>query len=496
MPPAARVTETSFIVPRASYYAPDAVPARFCVRAFARLLLAVALAGGVTTVAQERLPPLPQLAVELFPAPAKEAVARAYEQASARDADVEAVGALAMVLHAWEQWQAAHLAYLRCQALAPRAFEWHYLDGLVLQRLARHVEAAEAFARAASISPDGLPVRIRVADALFDAGELDVSEALYRKLADEPAAGGFGQFGLGRVTAARGRHEAAVVHLEHAIGVYPEWGAAHYAVALSYRAVGRRSDAERALAQHTRHGASWPAFDDPTHARVMALRDDGIARLRRGLQLADAGDLPGAIAAHEAALLLNPSLSQAHANLISLYGRTHEWAAAERHYRETVALGFGLDDAHYNHGVLLGMQDRWAEAAAAYRAAIAVNPQHAQALNNLGQVLERQQQLGAAADAYRQAAASQPLFRLARFNHSRMLLALGRPDAAIGELEKLVEPRDAETPMYLFALGMTHVKSGSPERGLEWIREARRLASVYGQDALVAAIERELSTIR
>jgi tetratricopeptide (TPR) repeat protein len=460
------------------------------------LLLAVALVGGATTVAQERLPPLPQLAVELFPAPAKEAVSRAYDQASARDRDVGAVGALAMVLHAWEQWEAAHQAYVRCQALAPQAFDWHYLDGLVLQRLARHAEAAERFALAASISPDMLPVRIRVADALFDAGALDASEALYLKLADEPAADGFGQFGLGRIAAARGDHETAVVHLERAVAVFPDWGAAHYAVGLSYRAVGRRSDAERALAQHARHGASWPAFPDPIQARVLALRDDGVARLRRGLQLAEAGDLSGAIAAHEAALLLNPSLAQAHANLISLYGRAREWAAAERHYREAVALGFSLDDAHYNYGVLLGMQDRWAEAAAAYREAIAVNPQHAQALNNLGQVLERQQQPGAAADAYRQAVASQPLFRLARFNYSRMLLSLGRMDAAIGELETLVEPRDAEAPMYLFALGMAYMKSGRPERGLAWIREARRLASAHGQDALVAAIERELGTMK
>ena len=41
------------------------------------------------------------------------------------------------------------------------------------------------------------------------------------------------------------------------------------------------------------------------------------------------GDLAGAIDAHEAALARNPSLAQAHANLISLYGRTGQWAKAE-----------------------------------------------------------------------------------------------------------------------------------------------------------------------
>ena len=81
------------------------------------------------------------------------------------------------------------------------------------------------------------------------------------------------------------------------------------------------------------------------------------ALLQRGTKLADAGDLDGAIAAHEAALARDPSLAQAHANLIALYGRDENWAKAEEHYRAVVALGFNLADAHYDYGVLLGMQD-------------------------------------------------------------------------------------------------------------------------------------------
>ena len=96
------------------------------------------------------------------------------------------------------------------------------------------------------------------------------------------------------------------------------------------------------------------------------------------------GDLPGAIEAHEAALARNPSLAQAHANLISLYGRTAQWAQAEAHYKALLAIGYNVDEAHYNYGVLLGLQRRWPEAAAAFRAAIDANPLHAMARNNLG----------------------------------------------------------------------------------------------------------------
>src|SRR5688572_2882952 len=103
--------------------------------------------------AQGSLPPLPDLALDRFPDSAPTSVSRAYEAAKGRPKDAAAVGALARVLHAWEQWDAAHEAYVRAQALAPDAFEWHYLDAILLQRLARHPEAAERLETAVKVDP-------------------------------------------------------------------------------------------------------------------------------------------------------------------------------------------------------------------------------------------------------------------------------------------------------------------------------------------------------
>ena len=446
--------------------------------------------------AQTALPPLPHLALDTYPAAAREAIARVHRDATVRSTKADAVGALGRVLHAWEQWDGAHQAYARAQALAPREFEWSYLDAVVLQRLARHAESASRFRQALTASPDYLPARVKLAESLLEADDLDESQRLFEALVREPGAEPAAEFGLGRIAAARGLHDAAVTHLERAVGLFPEWGAAYYALAQSYRALGRRDEAQRALERHARNGPRWPGLDDTILAAVNALRDDARANVQRGVKLAERGDLTGAIAAHEAALVLEPSLAEAHANLISLYGRARNFEQAAVHYRAVVALGVNLSTAHYDYGVLLGLQEKWDLAAEAYRQAIAVNPLHAQAHNNLGQILEGQRQFDAAADAYRRALDSQPTFRLARFNLGRMLLALGRPDAAIVEFEKLTEPRDAEAPRYLFALATAHVRSGHRDTGVRWATEARQLALEHGQNDLAAAITRDLASLK
>ncbi|HEY3161995.1 MAG TPA: tetratricopeptide repeat protein, partial [Vicinamibacterales bacterium] len=296
-------------------------------------------------MAQATLPPLPDLPLDSYSPAPREAIARAYKDATTRSGDAVAVGALARTLHAWEQWSAAHEAYARAQALAPRAFEWQYLDALVLQRLARHADAVTRLEQALRLSPDYLPARVALAESLLESGDVERSERLFDQLRREPAAEPAAEFGLGRIAATRGEHQVALAHLERAVALFPEWGAAHYALALSYRALGRRDEAQRALERHAQYGARWPGQVDPVRDTVMAVRDDAQTNLQKGLALADAGNLAGAIAAHEAALARDPSIAQAHANLISLYGRTRDWAKAEEHYRAVIALGFNVPDA-------------------------------------------------------------------------------------------------------------------------------------------------------
>jgi tetratricopeptide (TPR) repeat protein len=441
-------------------------------------------------------PPLPELALARYPPAARDALSRAYGEAAKRPSDPEKVGAFARMLHAWEQWEAAHQAYTRAQALAPQALDWFYLDAVVLQRLVRHGEAAERLRTAVKLNPDYLPARLKLAEALLEAGDLKESARMFEELTGAPVLEAAARVGLGRIAAMEGRHDAAITHLERAVELFPQLGSAYYALARSYRAVGRTDAVRAAMEQHKRYGPRWPALDDPVLGSVSALREDARTVLASGVARADAGDVAGAIALHEQALRLDPSLVQIHANLLSLYGRAGNWAKAEEHYRAALAAGSNNADLHYDYGVIQTLQQNWDAAEDAYRRAIDSNPLHANAHNNLGQLFERRQDLEGAAQEYRKAAESQPSMRLARFNLARMLIGLRAPAQAIVELEKIQHPRDAESPKYVFALATAYVQAGRREEGFALAREAHRLAAQFGQAELADAIARQLGAAK
>jgi len=452
--------------------------------------LSVAVAWALLVLpAGAQAPALPSLPLGEYPPEARAAVATVYEAAVRQPGDAALIGALGRTLQAWQEFEAAHQTYLRAQALAPKTFDWLYLDAVVLQTLARHDEAAGQLRRALNIAPDYLPARVRLAESVFRGGNLDESEPLFQSLANDRRVEPFGQFGLGQIAASRNRHEAAVTHFLRAIELVPEWGEVHYALAMSYRALNQRDDALRALEARARFPAVVPALEDPVLASTAAIRDDAVASLERGIRLREAGDLQGAIEAHEAAVARDPAYAQARANLISLYREARNWAKVEEHFRAVAALGFGLADANFDYGVALELQDKWDLAEAAYRRAVAANPAHAAAHINLGRALERRNQLDAAAAEFRLAVASQPTNRVARYDLGRMLLALGQAREAVTEFEMSLEPRDDKTPSTLLGLAVAHALAGQPAEASRRFTEARDLATSYGLADVVRAID-------
>ena len=439
---------------------------------------------------------LPAVDLAALPPEAAKAVGTAYADAKRRPGDAAAAGHLAVVLHAWEQWEDAAAAYRAAQRLAPRDHRWWHLAGLMETRRGRHQDALALFERAARLAPDDRAVGLRLAEAALESGDPERSAALFAGLTGDPRTAPAAQYGLGRIAMDRGDHVRALEHFDRAVELYPEFGAAHYGRALAYRRLGRDAEAAEALKRQQACLPCWPATGDALADQVAAAREDAGAVLKRGIALARAGQDEAAIDAHERALALDPSLGQARVNLITLYGRTGNVTRAEEEYRTALARGTNLAEAHANFGQVLLASRRAAEAVPVFRSALALVPADAQTWDGLGLALEMTGDLPGASAAYEQAVAHAPAFRGARFNYARTLVAAGRLNEAIVQLEKLRTPEDSETPRYLFALSAALVRSGRIEQGKAEARGALELARQYGQQELASVIERDLRGLK
>ena len=439
---------------------------------------------------------LPVIDVAGLPGGAGKAIGDAYADARAHPADVEAVGRLAITLHAWEQWDGAAATYEVARRLASRDRRWWYLAGLLETARGRHGDALPLLERAAALAPGDLAGRLRVAEALLETGDLKGSEPLLLDLAREPRTAAPAEYGAGRVAMARADYAGAIVHFQRAVTAFPKFGAAHYALALAYRRLGRTDEAEKALDRQQQCVACWPATEDAVAALIPAAREDAAAVLKRGIQAATEGNVQGAIDAHERALVLSPGLVQARVNLITLYGRSQRWTDAEKQYREVMASDRNVGEAHANYAQVLIAQRRAADAIPVFRDAIASSPGDGVARNGLGLALEMTGDAAGALAAYQQAVTDAPTLRVARFNYGRALVAAGRLKEAIAEFGKLQKPEDEETARYLFALSAARVRAGDIEGGRSQALAALEMARRYGQTDLAATIQRDLQGLK
>ncbi len=267
-----------------------------------------------------------------------------------------------MVLQTYEDYELAVTCYTMAHNLAPNEFRWLYLLGVSQMALGKQREAARTLRDAVRLKPEDAPARLKLADALLAAGELTESRALYETLLARQGDLSQAHYGLGRINAAQRNPSAAVEYLRKALELFPQYGAAHYALALALRDLGDAAKASEHLALHQKFKTVRPPLADPILREVANLNQGATERIRRGIELEAAGRLEESIAEHERALEINPHLTQAHINLIQLYGRSNNAARAEEHYRAVVALDPNLAESHYNFGVMLAGQHRQTEA--------------------------------------------------------------------------------------------------------------------------------------
>jgi tetratricopeptide (TPR) repeat protein len=448
------------------------------------------LTGGA--VAGQSIPPLPKLPLETYAAGVREAITSAYQAAQRAPQDPETNGTLGMLLYASEQYEPAETCFERAQALDAGDARWPYFLGRTQSNLARHDRAVASLQEALRRRPGYVPTRLLLAKSLLDAGRADESRALYEALVAEHPEAAEAHYGLGRIEASRGEHASAAAHLLKACELFPGFGAAHFALARAYRDLGEPEKAQDELALYQKDKEGWPAVPDPFMTALVALKTGAAARLEKGVQLAEAGQLQAAADEHEAALAADPKLLPAHVNLIRIYGTLGRPEKAEEHYRAALALDPNLAEVYYNYGVLLTSQEKPAEAAEAFRRALELKPAYAEAHSNLAYLLMTSGKLDEAAQHYRAAIEAKPDLRAAHFNLGRILVSQGNLVDAIDHFRQTLTPEDEETPRCTYALGAAYARVGNRAEALKYMQQAREKAAARGQAELTASIEKDL----
>lgn len=461
-------------------------------------LLVLALSSAVRIPAQSPLVPaeLPQLTIAEFPPETQKQVEQAFAAAHEHPNDAHAVGNLGMLFDLYRQSDDAAFCYRRAHLLAPTSFKWLYYWGSLLFNQKKMQDAVPVLTAAVNLEPRYLPAELKLGEALLDNGEIDRAAEIYEGILKDDPDTAEAYYGLGRVQSARGNHESAADKYRKACELFPNYGAAHYALALAYHRLGRLSDAKEQLELRNHNPNIVPPVADPLRDELRDLDRSAMDHLERGMMLEQVGRVEDAIAETEKALELNPSIVKAHVNLLILYGRVGNASKAEEHYKAAVAVAPNdFPEAYYNYGVLLMKQQNLDGAEKAFRKAEALGLSNEAALINLGYVFEQEGKLSEAALQFGKLIDLHPT-REAHFELGRILVNQQQYQNAIAQFQQTLVPEDDKTPAYLYALGATYGRAGDKVQAVQYLEQAKQLATSRGQIALVAEIDQDLVQVK
>lgn len=447
----------------------------------------------ISLAAFAQAPEVPPLPVEHFGPEVREQILRSSREAESAPSDPQAWGRLGMLLHAHRQYASAADCYRRARHLEPHSFRWTYYLALAEAEQGRIHEAIPLLEWSLELNPDDFPAALRRAEWLLEAHRVEEARDSFRRLAFRHPDSALVQYGLGRAETSLGHLSQALHHLQRACELAPDFGGAHYALALLYRRLGKPEEAGPHLEAYTRYGENRPPGEDPLREEISRLQTGPRYWLEKGLQLQARGNLSEAIQAYQQALQMDPGYAHAHVNLLSVYVAQGNWRKAESHYRAALEIHPNLPEAHYNFGILLSRTGQWPAAAKAFRKALEINPYYAEAHNNLGALLAREGNLEEAERHFRWALENKPDYREASFNLARLLMRRKRPLEAIPVLEQAVGIRDEHTPQLLYTLADAYARTGALRKALATARQALELAESLGQADLAARLRRELA---
>jgi tetratricopeptide (TPR) repeat protein len=393
---------------------------------------------------------------------------------AAPSALADAYGEMGKLFLAAEYLDSAETCFVNAGALAPSEMRWPYYLGHTYRRSNRNDKAADAFARVVTLQPNHVPSLIWLAEMRLASNQPDEAARLLETARGLEPQSGAVLYGLGRVALARQDYAGAVKYLESALAIAPAATRIHYPLALAYRGIGNRKQAE---AHVSKRGEVDLPPADPLMADVANLLQNAAAYEARGAQSLDARDWSGAIEQLTKAIAIAPRNAYTRLNLGTAYYMQHDTDRALEQYREAVRLVPSLARAHFGIGVLMETRGQDAAAIEEFTAAVTNDPAYPEARFSLANALRRNSRVEESLPHYAEVLRINPAVSQASFGYAMGLVRLGRYQEARDRLERDVKAFPGQLG---FAHALARVLAAAPD---DRVRNGARAEAIL-QDLL------------
>jgi len=400
---------------------------------------------------------IPFLDLGTLPEEMRRSMEEAQERARNAPDDPAAVGALGMRYLAHGFPAAAATCFTRAAALDPEAARWQYDLGLSLESTGSLAGAIAAFAAAARLDPSYAPALARQGSLLIETDSAR-AEALLRQATTADPQGAAAWYALGRLARLKERPDEAEQHFRRAIALAPDYGDAHYGLAMVLLAKGDKDGAAEHLALHA-SGAGPPTAGDPLWEEIASLGESAAVLRDRAERLAQRGAVNEAVALLEKAISRDVSGSTSSIHLGLVLARQGRFQEAAERFANALKADPGSVEARSSLGLALTELGRVQDALREFDVVLKQHPDHAPSLIHKGLLLCRMGRAPEGIALLARGVAAQPATGLYRLTLAEALIAAGREPDAVPHLQRAVElmPRHARAR---YLLGLALARSG------------------------------------
>jgi tetratricopeptide (TPR) repeat protein len=276
-------------------------------------------------------------------------------------------------------------------------------------------------------------------------------------------------YGLGRVALAQQHYAQAVADLERALTVAPRATRVHYPLAMAYRSLGKKAEAE----SHLRlRGDGDLTPEDPLMGELAGLLQNAAAFEARGSKALEDKQWSEAVAQLTKAIALAPNNAATRLNLGTAYYMQGDADRAMGQYREAIRLSPSFARAHFVLGLLLETRGDDRGAIDEFTATVAADPKHLDARFSLANALRRNGRVEDSLAQYDEILRADPSVSQASFGYAMGLVRLGRYRDARNRLEAAVKTFPDQPGL---AHALARVLAAAPD---DRVRDGRRAASI------------------